>query len=1041
MPKLTEDTVEIAAIEWFQALGYTYLHGGAIAPDEPAAERATYRDVWLFARLRAALARINTHIPQEVRAQVIEQAVATLKAQAALSLLANNRAFQTLLTDGVDIRYTQGGNTFHNKLYLLHPDPAQNDWLVVNQFTVQDVNPRTFARTERRPDIVVFVNGLPLAVLELKNPADDKATLTTAFQQLNTYQEDISPLFVSNALLVVSDGVQARLGTLGAGWEWFKVWRTVDGTARDPHPTQLQTLIEGVFAPSRFLDLILNFIVFEENGGQLTKKLAQYHQFHAVNKAVESTLSAIHADGDQRAGVVWHTQGSGKSLSMLFYAGKVIRHPRMENPTLIVLTDRNDLDDQLFGVFATGQSLLRQQPVQAESREHLQTLLKVASGGVVFTTIQKFRPDESAVYPILSTRRNIVFIADEAHRSQYGFEARLNGDKITYGFAKYVRDALPNASFIGFTGTPIESTDVNTRQVFGDYIDIYDIQRAVDDGATVPIYYQGRLARLHIKDELRNTLDAEFDQITESQEDGTRERLKSKWAALEAMVGTAERIEQVATDIIVNFEERQAALVGKGMIVTMSRRIAVDLYDALVRLRPDWHDERDEKGKIKVVMTGSAGDPAEYQAHIRNKARRKALAERFKNPSDDLELVIVRDMWLTGFDAPILHTLYVDKPMQGHGLMQAIARVNRVFKDKPGGLVVDYLGIAADLQEAVQTYTREGGLGVPANHQTIAINLMQTKFEDVQRMLRGFDYQAFFTGNSAARLNIIPNAIDYILGLNEPNPKKRFVETVTALNKAFVLAMPDEEALKIRDTVALFQAIRASLVKLTESEGSHSQVEVESAIKQLVSRAIASDEVIDIFATANLPTPNIGILSDEFLDEVSQIPQRNLAVEMLQKLLRDEVRIRSRQNLVQARSFESRLDETIQRYQNRSLSTQQVIDELIAMAQDFRNMDQRGKQLNLDMIELAFYDALAENQSALEVLQTDNLAVIAVELVKIVRNNATIDWTVKETARANMRKYVKRILRKYGYPPDLQDKATQTVLEQAELLAAQIAPS
>lgn len=716
MAKFNEDTIELAALDWLSQIGYTYLFGGDIAPGEPGAERVSYHEVLLSGRLRAGLERINTHIPLRFRTQVIEEAIRKATRAESQNPLINNHAFHRLMTEGVDVSFRDGAQVRHEKVWLVDfQEPQANDWLAVNQFTIEDVNLKTRAKTNRRPDIVLFVNGLPLVVIELKNAADQNATVHKAYNQLQTYRDDIPTLFTYNALLTISDGVDTRLGAFGAGFEYFKPWRTVDGTELDPCPTQLETLIRGVFEPTHLLDIVRYFTVFESDDARLVKKIAAYHQYHAVNKAVEKTIQATRVDGNQQVGVIWHTQGSGKSLSMLFYAGKVIQHPAMENPTLIILTDRNDLDDQLYGTFAAGQQLLRQTPAQAEDRMHLRELLQVASGGVVFTTIQKFRPEgRESEYPLLSERHNIVFIADEAHRSQYGFEAHVvRGDEaseayIAYGFAKYVRDALPNASFIGFTGTPIETTDVNTRQVFGDYIDIYDIKRAVDDGATVPIYYEARLARLKLRDELRPKIDATFEEVTEGEELEVKEKLKSKWSQLEAMVGTSERLAQVAQDIITHFEQRLDVLDGKGMIVCMSRRIAVDLYDQIIQLRPHWHNDRDDQGVIKVVMTGSAGDPPHYQAHIRNKPRRKELAERFKDPNDPLKLVIVRDMWLTGFDAPPLHTMYVDKPMLGHGLMQAIARVNRVFRDKPGGLIVDYLGIAADLTGSCRSVHRNG---------------------------------------------------------------------------------------------------------------------------------------------------------------------------------------------------------------------------------------------------------------------------------------------------------------------------------------------
>ncbi len=1041
MMHFTEDVVEQAALEWLAQIGYVPAFGGDIAPGEPAAERADYSEVVLVDRLRATLERINTHIPFEARANAIDEAIRKATRPQSQSTVTNNHAFHRLLVEGVDVSYHVGGQLRHDKVWLVDFwNSDNNDWLAVNQFTVTDINPITRVRTNRRPDIILFVNGLPLVVIELKNPADEAATIHRAYNQLQTYKDDIPSLFTFNALLVVSDGTEARLGTLTAGWEWFKPWRTVDGVTLDPPgQTQLETLIRGVFEQTRLLDLIRFFIVFEQVNSKLEKKVAAYHQYHAVNRAVESTIRATSPGGDGRVGVIWHTQGSGKSLSMLFYAGKIIQHEAMQNPTLVVLTDRNDLDDQLFGTFAAGQELLRQTPVQAQDRAHLKELLQVASGGVVFTTIQKFRPEgHEGEYPLLSDRHNIVFIADEAHRSQYGFDARIvrsaEGSEayISYGFAKYVRDALPNASFIGFTGTPVESTDANTRQVFGEYIDIYDIQRAIDDGATVPIYYQARLARLHIKEEMRPEIDPSFDEITEGEEEYIREKLKTRWTQLEAMVGTSERLWEIAEDIIGHFEARLEALDGKGMIVCMSRRICVELYEAIIDLRPEWHGDSDAAGVIKVVMTGSASDPASYQQHIRNKARRQAIADRFKDPGDSLRLVIVRDMWLTGFDAPPLHTMYVDKPMRGHGLMQAIARVNRVFRDKPGGLIVDYLGIATDLQEAVSAYTASGS-GEPAHPQEEAIGIMQTQFEIAQAFFRGFDTNRFFTGTAAERLSIIPAAMEHILG--QPDGKKRFIDTVATLSQAFALSMPSDEAFTIRDEVAFFQAVRSALIKTTPIVG-RSEEALDTAVKQLVSAAVASDDVVSIFEAAGLRVPDVSILSDEFLEDVRHMPQRNLALELLRKLLNDEIRTRSRTNTVQARSFSAMLEETIRRYQNRSIDAAEVIGELIGIAKDMRDARQRGEDLGLNEEEMAFYDALAANESAVQVMGNKQLAAIALELVKAVKANVTIDWTVKQNARAKIRVMVKRILRKYGYPPDLEEEATNTVLEQAELLAA-----
>ena len=905
---------------------------------------------------------------------------------------------------------------------------------------------------------MLFVNGLPLVVIELKNPADEQATLWTAYQQLQTYKQEIPSLFTYNEVLVISDGLEARIGTLTADRDRFMPWRTITGeTVAPPETPQLEVLVKGVFEPGRFLQLLRDFIVFEdEGGGKLAKKMAGYHQFHAVNVAVEETLRAAALQarvigeetgryeaglrpggqpGDRRIGVVWHTQGAGKSLTMVFYAGKIVRHPAMENPTIVVLTDRNDLDDQLFGVFSRCRELLGQEPIQAESRAHLRELLQNRqSGGIIFTTIQKFLPDVGAglvssqnrapttVSPTLSDRRNIVVIADEAHRSQYDF---------IDGFARHMRDALPNACFIGFTGTPLELDDRNTRAVFGDYISIYDIQRAVEDGATVPIYYESRLAKLNLPEEEKPRVDEEFEEVTEGEEVERKERLKTKWARLEAVVGAEKRLRLIAQDIVNHFEQRLEALDGKAMIVCMSRRICVDLYNEIVRLRPQWHHENDDKGVIKVVMTGSASDPTEWQPHIRNKERREFLAKRFRDPKDPFKIVIVRDMWLTGFDCPSLHTMYLDKPMRAHGLMQAIARVNRVFRDKPGGLVVDYLGLAHELKHALATYTESGGTGRTAIDQAEAVRVMKEKYEICCDLFHGFDWSRWKTGKPEERLALLPAAQEHILA--QEDGKDRLLKAASELSKAFALAVPHEEALAIRDDVAFFQAVRAALAKRAPAE-ERPEEELDHAIRQIISRAIAPEGVIDLFAAAGLKKPDISILSDEFLAEVRGMPQKNLAVELLRKLLEGEIKVRRRKNVVQARSFAQLLEQAIRRYQNRAVEAVQVIEELIALAKEMREADRRGEQLGLSEEELAFYDALETNDSAVKVLGEPALKQIARELVETVRRNVTIDWTERENVRAHLRRLVKRVLRKHSYPPDKQEKATQTVLEQAELL-------
>jgi len=1039
-PAFSESVIEQAALAWLESLGYLILSGPEIAPEEPAAERDNYGQVVLEYRLRQALARLNPQVPTDA----LEEAFRKLTRPDSPSLVANNHVIHKYLVEGVPVEYQRADGSIGGDLVRVfdYDDPENNEFLAVNQYTVVE------DQHERRPDVVLFINGLPIAVIELKNAATENATIWSAFNQLQTYKRQIPSLFAFNEAMVISDGVQARIGTLTADREWFMPWRTIEGeTLADTKLPQLQVVLEGVFQKRRLLDLIRHFIVFEDvGGGVLVKKMAGYHQYHAVNVAVQETVRAClppperhlqvregdgsyfakgHPDakpGDRRVGVVWHTQGSGKSLTMAFYAGRVVLHPAMENPTLVVITDRNDLDDQLYGTFARCHELLRQPPVQAQSRANLRELLTTASGGVVFTTVHNFFPADGGDYPLLSSRRNIVVIADEAHRSQYNF---------IDGFARHMREALPNAAFIGFTGTPVELTDKNTRAVFGDYISIYDIERAVKDGATVPIYYESRLAKLELAEAAKPLLDAEFEEATEGEEVEHKERLKTKWAQLEALVGTEKRLKLIAEDLVKHFETRLEALAGKAMIVCMSRRICVDLYKAIAAIRPDWHHADDNAGNLKIVMTGSASDPAEWQEHIRNKPRREELAKRFKDPKDPFNVVIVRDMWLTGFDAPCLHTMYVDKPMRGHGLMQAIARVNRVFKDKPGGLVVDYLGLADQLKYALANYTQSGGKGQTTIDQAEAVAVMLERYEVCCGIFHGFDWTQWKTGGPQERLSILPAAQEHVLA--QEDGKNRFVKAVSDLSKAFALAVPHEKALEIRDDVAFFQAVRSVLTKST-GDGRRSPEEIELAIRQIVSKAVSSDEVIDIFAAAGLKKPDISILSDEFLAEVRGMPQRNLAVEMLRKLIEGEIRARGRKNIVQARSFAELLGAAIRKYQNRAIETAQVIEELIRLARDMREATRRGEELGLTEDEVAFYDALEVNDSAVSVLGDETLRLIAQELVKSVRNSITIDWTVRENVRAQMRVIIKRILRKYGYPPDKQARATELVLEQAEVL-------
>jgi type I restriction enzyme R subunit len=1021
---IIESHVEAATLDWLAELGFATAYGPDVEPEKLAAERDDFTEVVLSRRLRAALERINPQLPSSA----IDDAMMKVLVADSPSLVENNHRFHRMLVDGIDVEYTRpDGSIAGDKAWLVDFDDVDaNHWLAVNQFTVKE------GKTTKRPDVVCFVNGLPLAVIELKNPADVNATTKKAFQQLQTYKKAVPSLFTCNELLVASDGIEARHGTLTAPWERFMPWRTVDGAEIAEKGTpELKTLVRGIFEKRRFLDLVRYFNVFEVDGPTVLKKMAAYHQYWAVNKAVEATIRAV--EDDHRVGVVWHTQGSGKSLSMAFYSGKLVQQPQMANPTLVVLTDRLDLDDQLFGTFADCHELLRQKPVQAESREDLRVKLQVASGGVVFTTIQKFMPDERGdAHPLLSGRANIVVIADEAHRSQYDF---------IDGFARHLRDALPNASFIGFTGTPIELTDKNTRAVFGDYIDTYDIQRAVEDGATVPIFYEGRLAKIDLPEDQKPVVDAEFDEVTEAAEEQSREKLKSKWARIEAMVGTERRLELVARDLVEHFEARQAgdpATPMKGMVVCMSRRICVDLYAEIVKLRPDWHgaepgaDAGDEVGAVKVVMTGSSSDPLDWQQHIRNKPRREALARRFKDPDDPFKLVIVRDMWLTGFDAPSLATMYIDKPMRGHGLMQAIARVNRVFREKQGGVIVDYLGIAYQLKEALHDYTDGGGKGDPVIDQAQAVAIMIEKYEVVHDMLHGFDFlETWLHGSHDEKLHLIGDGKEFVLGLDDG--KRRFVEAVTALGRAFSLAVPHPDAIRIRDEVAYFQTVRAALMK-GASGGRDSDEALDLAVRQIVSKAVSTDEVVDIFAVAGLEHPDVSVLDDKFLAEVRDMPRRNLAVEMLEKLLRDEVTVRFRRNLVESRRFSEMLQHAVIQYQNRAITSAQVIEELIRLARELREAHRRGEELGLNEDELAFYDALETNDSAVAVLGDQTLRAIAQELVETVRRNATIDWSLRESARAKMRVTVKRLLKKHGYPPDRAEHATQLVLAQAEVV-------
>lgn len=1044
MPKIVESHVEDATLGWLGDLGYAVAHGPDICPDGAAPEREAYSGVLLMERLTAAITRLNPQIPEEAR----QDAVRSLLATQFPSLVEENRRLHGLLLNGVGVEfYTEDGTIRGDAVRLIDfDDLANNDWLAVNQFTVIE------GKANRRPDVVVFVNGLPLAILELKNPGTEEATLRSAFNQMQTYKAQIPSLFRSNAVLVVSDGLQARIGSLTADQERFMPWRTTDGDAVAPKGLpELDVLIRGVFEKRRFLDLIRDFTVFgATGGGDLVKIVAGYHQYHAVRHAVQRTVTATAPTGDRKVGVIWHTQGSGKSLLMAFYTGQLARHPELKNPTIVVITDRNDLDDQLFGTFSTCQDLIGQTPLQADSREDLQKALQRVSGGVVFTTIQKFFPERGeADYPMLTDRRNVVVIADEAHRSQYGFKARVaqKTGEMAYGFAKYLRDALPNASFIGFTGTPIELDDVNTPSVFGNYIDIYDISRAVEDGATVPLYYESRLARIELSEEEKPRIDSEIDELTEDEALSAQEQIKRKWSTVEALVGAEKRLKLVAQDLVRHFEDRVAAMEGKAMVVCMSRRICVALYKEIVALRPAWHSCDDTEGVVKVVMTGSASDPEDWQPHVGNKGRRELLAKRAKNPKDTLKLVLVRDMWLTGFDAPSMHTMYIDKPMKGHGLMQAIARVNRVFRDKPAGLIVDYIGIGQNLKNALGQYSdsdrKQAGID-----ESEAVAVMQEKFEIVKAMFHGFDFGQGLSGTPQQRLVVLAGAIEWILEQQRKAAERetsqegkklahrRFQDAVLALSKAFALAAASDEARAIRDEVGFFQTIRAALTKSVKGRGV-SSADKELAVQQILDRAVLSTEIVDILAAAGVSSPDISVLSDEFLAEVQQMEKKNLAFEALRKLLNGEIHSRSKSNVVQTKRFSERLEQAIARYHMNAVSTVEVLQELIDLAKDIREARRRGEEEGLSQDEIAFYDALAENQSAVEVMGDASLRVIAHELLTSLENNISVDWASKRSARARMRVLVKRILRKYGYPPDLQDSAVQTVLQQAEALSAE----
>ncbi len=1069
MKPITEDKIETFALEVLQSMGWEYVHGLAIAPGAEQSERENFEQIVLIERLRKSVSVLNPTIPQDAQEQAIQKVLRIYSPE----LLHNNEIFHQLLVEKVKIPYQQDGFERSYEVALIDfENLLNNEFLCINQYTIVENN------QNKRPDVLLFVNGLPLVVIELKNAADENATMRKAFDQIQTYKATIPSLFTYNAICVISDGMECKAGSVSASFSRFMTWKTADGKKEASRfVPQLEILLKGMLNPSTLLDLVRNFVVFEKSKKEdaktgitqieTVKKLAAYHQYYAVNRAVQSSIIASGTNGDKRGGVVWHTQGSGKSLSMVFYSGKLITAPEMQNPTILVITDRNDLDDQLFDTFANSKQLLRQEPVQAKDREHLKELLKVASGGIVFATIQKFLPeDQKSVYEQLSERRNIVVIADEAHRTQYGFEASIKevkdketkekiGERIAYGFAKYMRDALPNATYIGFTGTPIEGADVNTPQVFGQYVDVYDISQAVADGATVRIYYESRLAKVNLDEEGKRLIE-EFDAELEQDEEITdQQKAKAKYTKLEAIVGNEERIKNLAKDIVNHSEQRQKVFDGKGMIVAMSRRIAANLYKEIIALRPEWHNNDLNKGVIKVIMTSTSADGPEMQRHNTTKQQRKNLAERMKDPADPLRLVIVRDMWLTGFDAPCLHTLYIDKPMRGHNLMQAIARVNRVFKDKPGGLVVDYLGIATDLKKALSFYSDAGGKGDPTLDLEKAIELMNEKYEVVQQFFNEeaktqkdivaeepeayyansfkFNYKRFFNVEANEKMSIILQSEEHILGLEDG--KARFIREVTLLSQAFALSIPHPRAMEIKDDIAFFQAVKARLVKFEGTGGGKSDIEIETAIKQIVDEAISSDKVMDIFEAAGMEKPDISILSDEFLLEVKGMKHQNLALELLKKLLNDEIKTRSKTNLVKSKKLLEMLEGAIKRYQNNLLTTAEIIQELINIAKEIKESDKEGDRLGLTKDEVAFYNALEINDSAVMVLGDDQLREIAREITEKVKANATIDWTIRESARARLMVIVKRTLTKWGYPPDKQAKAIETVLKQAELMA------
>jgi len=1032
-----EDEIEQLAIDLLKEIGYEYYHGQEIAPDSQNPKRRSIEEVIHEEDLRNALTRLNQKTPSSL----IEEAIKTIKHPHSQNLIENNEQFHKMLVEGVRVNYTKDGEERGEIVKIIDfQNPENNHFLAVNQYTVKEKN------NIKRPDIVLFINGLPLVVIELKNPTQEDVNILSAYNQIQTYKETIPSLFTYNEILIISDGMEARAGSLTSGFDRFLAWKSVDGETISKS-NQLETIIKGLLNKETIIDFIKNFVVFqkskyEDKTGQISitsdKKIAAYHQYYAVNKAIKTTKEAI-SKNTKKAGVIWHTQGSGKSLTMVYYTGKIVQH--LNNPTIVVLTDRNDLDDQLFETFSQSQQLLRQQPKKAENRDMLKQLLKVNSGGIVFTTIQKFLPEEGNTFETLSERENIIVIVDEAHRTQYGFKAKIDKDsgKTTYGYAKYIRDALPNATFIAFTGTPIEKEDKNTPAVFGNYIDIYDISQSIEDKMTVPIYYESRLIKVSLTEEGKKLIKEFEEELEEVGLESVEQSEKTK--RLEQILGVEDRLNKLAEDIVQHFEKRQEVFEGKAMIAVLSRPIAARLYQKIIQLRPDWHSDDLTKGKIKVVYTTSPSDDPEVAKHHTTKDQRKILQKRMKDPQDELKLVIVVDMWLTGFDVPSLHTLYIDKPMKGHTLMQAIARVNRVYKDKPGGLIVDYQGIATDLKEALSFYSKSGGKGDPAIIQEEAVSLMIDKYEIVSDMLHGFDYKRYFTSDTNEKLNILRDAVDYVLELEDG--KKRFIKHVTELSKAFALAIPHEKALEIKDHVAFFQAVKSRILKLSSTGENGNKTlkanyEIETTIKQILDKALTSDQVIDVFEIAGIKKPEISVLSEEFLLEIKNMKHKNIAIELLKRIINDQIKIITKRSYVKSKSLLQLYEETIKKYQNKILTAAQVIEELLNLAREIREINKEPEQMGLTEYEYAFYTAIADNQSALELMGKEKLKELAVVLFQEVRKNATIDWTIRENVRAKLKVAVKRVLRKYGYPPDMQELATQTVLKQAEMIAQEL---